>query len=72
MEETVARDSGAAIAARRSGSSTRSTHPHRRARTGDLSAGEAGVDIYTLMKFQRSNQNTCINQRPLVKVGETV
>src|SRR5215218_6714870 len=50
MEETVARDTGAAIAARRSG----------------------GVDIYTLMKFQRSNQNTCINQRPLVKVGTEV
>jgi DNA-directed RNA polymerase subunit beta len=40
--------------------------------TGELRPGESGVDIYTLMKFQRSNQNTCINQRPLVKVGDTV
>src|SRR3546814_11136634 len=34
--------------------------------------GKSGVDIYRLQKFQRSNQNTCINQRPLVKVGEVV
>src|SRR3712207_8518436 len=40
--------------------------------TGEVEAGKSGVDIYTLMKFQRSNQNTCINQRPLVKVGDTV
>ncbi|NWN13504.1 hypothetical protein GY655_27535, partial [Escherichia coli] len=40
--------------------------------TGEVSAEESGVDIYTLMKFERSNQSTCINQRPLVKVGETV
>src|SRR3982750_3531515 len=73
MEETVARDSGAAIAARRSGivDQVDATRIVVRA-TGDLRAGESGVDIYTLMKFQRSNQNTCINQRPLVKVGETV
>ena len=40
--------------------------------TGEVEAGKSGVDIYTLMKFQRSNQNTCINQRPLVKVGDVV
>ncbi|HCH94318.1 MAG TPA: DNA-directed RNA polymerase subunit beta, partial [Erythrobacter sp.] len=40
--------------------------------TEDLELGDAGVDIYRMRKFQRSNQNTCINQRPLVKVGETV
>ena len=40
--------------------------------TEDLELGDAGVDIYRLRKFQRSNQNTCINQRPLVKVGDTV
>src|SRR3546814_15040529 len=40
--------------------------------TGDVGAGQSVVDIYTVMKFQRSNQNTCINQRPLVKVGEVV
>ena len=73
MEETVARDSGAAIAARRSGivDQVDATRIVVRA-TGDLRPGESGVDIYTLMKFQRSNQNTCINQRPLVKVNDTV
>ena len=38
----------------------------------ETSAGEVGVDIYNLVKYQRSNQNTNINQRPLVKVGEVV
>jgi DNA-directed RNA polymerase subunit beta len=40
--------------------------------SGDVEAGKSGVDIYTLQKFQRSNQNTCINQRPLVKVGDLI
>ena len=73
MEETVARDSGAAIAARRGGivDQVDATRIVVRA-TGDIEAGKSGVDIYTLMKFQRSNQNTCINQRPLVKVGDVV
>ena len=73
MEETVARDSGAAIAAKRSGivDQVDATRIVVRA-TGEVEAGQSGVDIYTLMKFQRSNQNTCINQRPLVKVGDTV
>ncbi len=73
MEETVARDSGAAIAARRSGIVDQVDAGRIVVRaTGELQPGESGVDIYTLMKFQRSNQNTCINQRPLVKKGETV
>ncbi len=73
MEETVARDSGAAIAARRPGVIDQVDAARIVVRvTGDLKPGESGVDIYTLMKFQRSNQNTCINQRPLVKVGDTV
>src|SRR5204863_102600 len=73
MEETVARDSGAAIAAKRAGivDQVDATRIVIRA-TGEVSAEESGVDIYTLMKFERSNQSTCINQRPLVKVGETV
>lgn len=73
MEETVARDSGAAIAARRGGvvDQVDATRIVIRA-TGEVSAEESGVDIYTLMKFERSNQSTCINQRPLVKVGEIV
>jgi DNA-directed RNA polymerase subunit beta len=73
MEETVARDSGAAIAARRTGIVDQVDATRIVVRvTSDIRAGESGVDIYTLMKFQRSNQNTCINQRPLVKVGDTV
>ncbi|MBL43647.1 MAG: DNA-directed RNA polymerase subunit beta [Sphingomonadaceae bacterium] len=73
MEETVARDSGAAIAATRGGivDQVDATRIVIRA-IGDVEPGQSGVDIYTLQKFQRSNQNTCINQRPLVKVGETV
>lgn len=73
MEETVARDSGAAIAARRTGivDQVDATRIVIRA-TEDVEPGKSGVDIYTLMKFQRSNQDTCINQRPLVKVGEIV
>ncbi|HEX8301923.1 DNA-directed RNA polymerase subunit beta [Sphingomonas sp.] len=73
MEETVARDSGAAISARRSGVVDQVDAARIVIRaTGEVAAGESGVDIYTLMKFQRSNQSTCINQRPLVKVGEFV
>ena len=73
MEGTVARDSGAAIAARRTGivDQVDATRIVIRA-TEDVQAGKSAVDIYTLMKFQRSNQNTCINQRPLVKVGDIV
>ncbi|WP_420381236.1 DNA-directed RNA polymerase subunit beta [Novosphingobium sp.] len=73
MEETVARDSGAAISALRGGivDQVDATRIVIRA-SGDIEAGQSGVDIYTLQKFQRSNQNTCINQRPLVKVGELV
>ncbi len=73
MEATVARDSGAAISAKRTGviDQVDATRIVVRA-TGDIEAGKSGVDIYRLMKFQRSNQNTCINQRPLVKVGDVV
>jgi len=73
MEETVARDSGAAISARRAGivDQVDASRIVIRA-TGQVDAGKSGVDIYTLMKFQRSNQSTCINQRPLVKVGDVV
>jgi DNA-directed RNA polymerase subunit beta len=73
MEGTVARDSGAAIGARRTGvvDQVDATRIVVRA-TEDLDPTKSGVDIYRLMKFQRSNQNTCINQRPLVKVGDSV
>ena len=73
MEAVVARDSGAAIAARRSGviDQIDATRVVIRA-TEDLDPTKSGVDIYRLMKYQRSNQSTCINQRPLVKVGDVV
>jgi DNA-directed RNA polymerase subunit beta len=73
MEATVARDSGAAIAARRTGVVDQVDAARIVVRRNeDVEAGKSGVDIYTLMKFQRSNQNTCINQRPLVKKGDVV
>jgi DNA-directed RNA polymerase subunit beta len=73
MEETVARDSGAAISAKRSGIVDQVDAARIVIRaSGEVDAGNPGVDIYTLQKFQRSNQNTCINQRPLVKVGDVV
>ncbi|GAB5461356.1 MAG: hypothetical protein HoeaKO_14470 [Hoeflea alexandrii] len=73
MEPVVARDSGAAIAARRGGvvDQVDATRIVIRA-TEDLEASRSGVDIYRLQKFQRSNQNTCINQRPLVTVGDVL
>ena len=73
MEAVVARDSGAAIAARRTGvvDQIDATRIVVRA-TEDMEAGRAGVDIYRLMKYQRSNQSTCINQKPLVRVGDRV
>jgi DNA-directed RNA polymerase subunit beta len=73
MEGIVARDSGASIAARRTGivDQVDATRIVVRA-TEESDPTKPGVDIYRLMKFQRSNQNTCINQRPLVKVGDQV
>ncbi|PWR00927.1 DNA-directed RNA polymerase subunit beta [Meridianimarinicoccus roseus] len=73
IEEIVARDSGAAIVARRAGviDQVDATRIVIRA-SGNLDPSDPGVDIYRLRKFQRSNQNSCINQRPLVKVGDTV
>ncbi|MFO0286292.1 MAG: DNA-directed RNA polymerase subunit beta, partial [Brevundimonas sp.] len=73
MEAVVARDSGAVVVARRDGviEQIDGTRIVVRA-TGDLEAGRSGVDIYRLSKFQRSNQSTCINQRPIVRVGDEV
>ena len=73
MEAVVARDSGAAIAARRTGfiDQIDATRIVIRA-TEETDAGKPGVDIYRLMKFQRSNQSTCVNQKPLVRVGDFV
>ncbi len=73
IERKVAIDSGAAIQARRAGIVDQVDAQRIVVRaTEDLQLGDAGVDIYRLRKFQRSNQNTCINQRPLIKVGDVV
>jgi len=73
IEEVVARDSGAAIMAKRGGIIDQVDAQRIVIRaTEDLELGDAGVDIHRMRKFQRSNQNTCINQRPLVKVGDRV
>ena len=73
MEAAVARDSGATIVARRGGviDSIDGARIVVRA-TNEEDGTTRGVDIYRLRKFQRSNQSTCINQRPLVKVGDQV
>ncbi len=73
MEAIVARDSGAAISARRMGvvDQIDATRIVIRA-TGEMDPAKPGVDIYRLMKYQRSNQSTCINQKPLVRVGDLV
>jgi DNA-directed RNA polymerase subunit beta len=73
IEEVVARDSGAAIVARRGGVIDQVDAMRIVIRvTEDLEPGDPGVDIYRMRKFQRSNQNSCINQKPLVKVGDSV
>jgi DNA-directed RNA polymerase subunit beta len=73
IEQIVARDSGAAITARRGGVIDQVDAVRIVVRvTDEMEPGDPGVDIYRLRKFQRSNQNTCINQRPLVTVGDQV
>ncbi len=73
MEAAVARDSGATIVARRSGVVDQIDGARIVINaTEETSTSETGVDIYNLLKFQRSNQNTCLHQRPLVKVGDMV
>lgn len=75
MEYVVARDSGAAIIAKRSGVVDMVDGRRIVVRVSDRADGDtltSGVDIYNLMKFQRSNMSTCINQKPLVKKGDMV
>ncbi|MCC5967351.1 MAG: DNA-directed RNA polymerase subunit beta, partial [Natronohydrobacter sp.] len=73
IEGIVARDSGAAIMARRAGVIDQVDAQRIVVRATEmLEPGEPGVDIYRLRKFKRSNQSSCINQRPLVKVGDQV
>jgi DNA-directed RNA polymerase subunit beta len=74
IERRVAIDSGVAITARRGGVVDKVDASRIVVRVNDdeTQAGEAGVDIYNMIKYTRSNQNTCINQKPLVNVGDMV
>lgn len=74
MERNVARDSGVCVVARRGGviESVDASRIVIRVEESELLSGEAGVDIYALTKYSRSNQNTCINQRALVKKGDVI
>src|SRR5687768_7897125 len=74
IEKDVARDSGVNAVAKRGGviDQVDAGRIVVRAHEAEISENDAGVDIYTLVKYTRSNQNTCINQRPLVRVGDKV
>ncbi|WP_129644593.1 DNA-directed RNA polymerase subunit beta [Peristeroidobacter agariperforans] len=74
MERAVAIDSGVTVVARRGGviDSVDASRIVVRVHDAETSASEAGVDIYSMTKYTRSNQNTCINQRPLVKAGDVI
>lgn len=74
MEGIVARDSGVTVVAKRSGvvEDVDASRIVIRAEEDGQRDDDPGVDIYTLIKYKRSNQNTCINQRPIVRVGERV
>tara|TARA_R110002020_G_scaffold296721_1_gene512502 strand:- start:254 stop:4405 length:4152 start_codon:yes stop_codon:yes gene_type:complete len=74
IERAVARDSGVTVNAIRGGviDQVDAGRIVVRANEDEIQGNDAGVDIYTLVKYTRSNQNTCINQRPLVNVGDRV
>ena len=74
MERPVAIDSGVTVVARRGGvvDSVDASRIVVRVNDAETTAGEPGVDIYNLTKYTRSNQNTCINQRPLVQAGDAI
>ena len=74
IERIVATDSGVTVVAQRGGvvDSVDASRIVVRVNNDEVSAGEPGVDIYNLTKYTRSNQNTCINQRPLVKPGDVI
>jgi len=73
MEEIVAKDSGVTTVARRAGIVDQVDATRIVVRSSEPSEdGAPGVDIYNLIKFTRSNQNTCLNQRPIIKVGDVV
>jgi len=74
MERIVATDSGVTIVAKRGGTvdSVDASRIVIAVNDDEATTGESGVDIYNLTKYTRSNQNTCINQRPLVAVGDII
>jgi len=74
MERTVAKDSGVTVVAKRGGviATVDANRIVVRVNDAETEAGEAGVDIYNLIKYVRSNQNTCINQKPLVMPGDNI
>jgi DNA-directed RNA polymerase subunit beta len=74
IERVVAVDSGVTVVAKRGGEieSVDAARIVVRVNDDETEAGEPGVDIYNLTKYTRSNQNTCINQRPLVNVGDAI
>ncbi len=74
MEGVVARDSGVVVVAKRDGivEDVDASRIVIRADGNGDDLNDSGVDIYTLIKYKRSNQNTCINQRPIVQVGDRV
>ena len=74
IERHVARDSGVCVVSRRGGviDKVDASRIIVKVNDAEIAEGEAGVDIYNLTKYTRSNQNTCINQRPLVKIGDKI
>ena len=74
VERLVARDSGSCVTASRGGSieSIDASRIVVRVNEKEIQAGDSGVDIYNLIKYTRSNQNTCINQRPIVSQGDKI
>ncbi|MBQ0767634.1 MAG: DNA-directed RNA polymerase subunit beta [Sulfitobacter litoralis] len=74
IERSVASDSGVCVVAKRGGviDSVDASRIVVKVNDDETVAGEAGVDIYNLTKYTRSNQNTCINQRPVVKSGDSI
>jgi len=74
VERLVARDSGSCVTALRGGTieSIDASRIVVRVNEKEIQAGDSGVDIYNLIKYTRSNQNTCINQRPIVSLGDKI
>ena len=72
IEQDVALDSGVTIVAKRDGVVNKIDGKRIVVKATEKDLSKSGVDIYNLLKFQKSNQNTCINQRPLVKIGDEI